>query len=916
MDKTVFAKLCRTAAAEGAVLLKNENHTLPILPGETVSVFGRCQLDYYKSGTGSGGAVNVPYHTNMIDGLRDNHVSINEVLLETYQAWLKDHPFDDGGGGWAAEPWNQQEMPLSNELVAEAASVSSKALIIIGRTAGEDQDNADVAGSYRLTELELDMLKKVTAHFSKVAVLLNVANIIDMSWVEDSAYQNPITAVMYIWQGGMEGGLAVGDVLSGAVTPCGKLSDTIARSLSDYPSSANFGNEFENFYQEDIYVGYRYFETFARDKVLYEFGYGLSYTTFSVETVSARLTGPIPECSAELSVKVTNTGKIPGKEVVQVYYSAPQGLLGKPARELCAFEKTRTLNPDEAQTLTFTIPIRNMASYDDSGITGHKSCYVLEAGSYYLYVGNSIRNVTKAPLNLTIPALQVTEELEEALAPTKTFTRLKPGTPEENGIFSVVYEPVPLQTISLRERIENALPKPLPQTGNQNILLKDVASGNASLEDFVAQFTTEELAALVRGEGMSSPKVTPGTASAFGGVTDRLLAYGLPIACCADGPSGIRMEGGQTAAQMPIGTLLACTFHPSLVKELYTMEGQEMVENRIDSLLGPGINIHRNPLNGRNFEYFSEDPYLTGTMAAAVTSGIKAGGASATVKHFAANNQETYRTLVDSVVSERALREIYLKVFELAVKEGEASSVMTSYNPINGHWAASNYDLTTTILRNEWRYDGIVMTDWWAKMNDPITGGEADVKHTAAMVRAQNDLYMVIGNSGAATNPVGDDTLTSIAAGTLTVGELQRCAMNICRFLINTPAFARIDSPSGQYMHFTALPFSEDVPPASFKDGSVTLHCVPEKICRFQIPEEGTYAVQAHFVSHSSDIAQSTTNIILNDSLLVTLQTNSTQGQWVSQELRRVVLEKGCYELQLKVMKAGLEIDQISFTLI
>lgn len=913
MDKTVFANLCRTAAAEGAVLLKNENHTLPILPGETISVFGRCQLEYYKSGTGSGGAVNVPYRTNILDGLRDNHVSINESLVETYQSWLKDHPFDDGGGGWAAEPWSQQEMPLSDELVAEAAYVSSKALVIIGRTAGEDQDNADVAGSYRLTETELDMLRKVTAHFSKVAVLLNVANIIDMSWMEDFAYQNPITAVMYIWQGGMTGGLAVGDVLSGAVSPCGKLSDTIARSLTDYPSSANFGNELENIYQEDIYVGYRYFETFAPDKVLYEFGYGLSYTTFSVETISAHVTGSIPEGFLELSVKVTNTGEVSGKEVVQVYYSAPQGLLGKPAVELCAFEKTRTLNPNESQTLTITVPIRSMASFDDSGITDHKSCYVLESGSYDVYVGNSIRNVTRVPLNLTIPTLIVTEKLQEAMAPTKAFTRLKPGTADENGVFTTEYEAAPLQTVSLQERIYNALPQALPQTGNQNILLKDVASGNASMEDFVAQFTTEELAALVRGEGMSSPKVTPGTASAFGGVTDSLLAYGLPIACCADGPSGIRMEGGQLATQMPIGTLLACTFHPSLIRELYTLEGQEMVENRVDSLLGPGINIHRNPLNGRNFEYFSEDPYLTGKMAAAVTSGIKAGGASATVKHFAANNQETNRSLVDSVVSERALREIYLKGFEIAVKEGQASSIMTSYNPINGHWAASNYDLNTTILRKEWGYDGIVMTDWWAKMNDPVTGGDADEKNTAAMVRAQNDLFMVTGNSGAETNPLGDNTLSSVVDGTLTIGELQRCAMNICRFLIDTPAFARVDSPAGQYVHFAALPLSEDVPTVSSEDGMITLQDVSEEVYRFRIPKDGTYAVQARFVSHSSDLAQSTTNIILNDSLLVTLQSNSTKGQWLTQELRRVVLEKGCYELKLKIMRAGLEIDQICF---
>ena len=913
MDKTVFTKLCRTAAAEGAVLLKNENHTLPILPEDTVSVFGRCQLEYYKSGTGSGGAVNVPYRTNILDGLRDNHVSINESLVETYQSWLKDHPFDDGGGGWAAEPWAQQEMPLSDELVAEAASISSKALVIIGRTAGEDQDNADVTGSYRLTEIELDVLRKVTAHFSKVAVLLNVANIIDMSWMEDSAYQNPITAVMYIWQGGMTGGLAVGDVLSGAVSPCGKLSDTIARSLKDYPSSVNFGNKIENIYQEDIYVGYRYFETFAPDKVLYEFGYGLSYTTFSVETISSHITGSIPEGFVELSVKVTNTGTFPGKEVVQVYYSAPQGLLGKPAMELCAFEKTRILNPNESQTLTLTFPIRDMASFDDSGITGHKSCYVLEAGSYDVYVGNSIRNVAKAPVTLTIATLIVTEQLQEALAPTKAFTRLKPGTTDENNVFSKVYEPTPLQTISLKERIQNDLPKTLPQTGNQNILLKDVASQNASLEDFVAQFTTEELAALVRGEGMSNPKVTPGTASAFGGVTDSLLSYGLPIACCADGPSGIRMEGGQLATQMPIGTLLACTFHPALIRELYTMEGQEMVENNVDSLLGPGINIHRNPLNGRNFEYFSEDPYLTGKMAAAVTSGIKAGGASATVKHFAANNQETDRSLVNSVVSERALREIYLKGFEIAVKEGAATSIMTSYNPINGHWAASNYDLNTTVLRKEWGYDGIVMTDWWAKMNDPVTGGNADAKNTAAMVRAQNDLFMVVGNTGAENNPLGDNTLTSLAEGTLTIGELQRCAMNICRFLIDTPAFARADSPQGQYLHFKALPLSKDFPVTSSEDGIVTLQCTSEEVYKFQIPEDGTYAVQAHFISHSSDIAQSTTNIILNDSLLVTLQTNSTNGQWITQDLRRVTLEKGCYELKFKIMRAGLEIDQVCF---
>lgn len=366
---------------------------------------------------------------------------------------------------------------------------------------------------------------------------------------------------------------------------------------------------------------------------------------------------------------------------------------------------------------------------------------------------------------------------------------------------------------------------------------------------------------------------------------------------------------------MPIGTLLACTFNAPLVEELYRFEGKELVENRVDSLLGPGINIHRNPLNGRNFEYFSEDPYLTGVMASAVTKGIEAGGSTGTVKHFCANNQETARSFVDSVVSERALREIYLKGFEMTVKEGHASSIMTSYNPVNGHWAASNYDLNTTILRKEWGYDGIVMTDWWAAMNDNVLGGEATLTNTAAMVRAQNDLYMVVPNNGAAANGNKDNTLESLKKGTLTIGELQQCAMNICRFLIHTPAFARIDSKEGQYMHFDSLETLEtsanDFTAIPLENGCITIPCKKDTPCNFQLLEGGTYSVQAHFVAHGSDMAQSTTNILLNDSLLATLQTHGTKDLRITQELSRATLEKGCYKLSLQVMKAGIEIDQI-----
>ncbi|MGL4336369.1 MAG: glycoside hydrolase family 3 C-terminal domain-containing protein, partial [Turicibacter sp.] len=342
-----FAEFSRGVAAEGMVLLKNNHQMLPIKENEVLSVFGRCQINYYRSGTGSGGAVNVEYFVNALEGLRNNSIiTINETLAKEYENWLIDHPFDNGGGGWAAEPWHQQEMPLTDEMVSAAKEVSEKAIVIIGRTAGEDQDNADRVGSYRLTLEEKAMLLSVTQHFEHVAVILNVSNIMDMSWVNDEVYQNRIDAILYAWHGGIEGGNALADVLSGQVTPSGKMSDTIAYRIEDYPSHANFGSLTRNEYQEDIYVGYRYFETFNPDAVQYEFGYGLSYTTFKINTTSVTVTGVGLDAKLNLLVEVINTGATyAGKEVVQVYYSAPQGKLGKPAKVLGAFAKTELLQP-------------------------------------------------------------------------------------------------------------------------------------------------------------------------------------------------------------------------------------------------------------------------------------------------------------------------------------------------------------------------------------------------------------------------------------------------------------------------------------------------------------------------------------------------------------------------------------------
>ena len=928
-----FGVYCRAAATEGAVLLKNEGHMFPLKKEEMVSVFGRCQFETYRSGTGSGGAVNVPYAVNIYDGMRESgSFTLNEELADIYRAWLKDHPFDNGGGGWAAEPWHQKEMVITEEIVAAAAEKSEKAIFIIGRTAGEDKDYANEAGSYLLTPEELENLKVLTAHFEQVAVLLNVSNIIDMSWLKNPVYKDHIRSVLYIWQGGMESGNAVADVLSGKVSPSGKLTDTIACSLADYPAANDFGDTVRNFYTEDIYVGYRYFETFCPEKVMYEFGFGLSYSKFDIEILKAETVteesevggawgshgvsidnGTCAGKEVQITICVKNTGDCRGKEVVQVYVQAPQGKLGKPARELKAFAKTKELAPGEKQKMTLHIPVKNLASYDDSGVAGHKSCYVSEAGAYVFHVGNSVRNTKIADVDgkgaYIVKELCVTEALQEALAPTEAFERIRPGQSREDGSYQQEKEAVPQQTIRLQERIEAHLPEQLAITGDKGIRFSDVAEGKADLDTFIAQLTKEELATIVRGEGMSSPKVTPGTASTFGGVSDRLYEYGIPAACCADGPSGIRMESGLKATQLPIGTLLACSFNIPMMEELYVMEGKELVANEVDTLLGPGINIHRYPLNGRNFEYFSEDPYVTGCFAAAVTRGIKKGGSFATVKHFAANNQETARHTVDSVVSERALREIYLKGFEIAVKEGEASSIMTSYNPINGHWTSSNYDLNTTILRGEWGYEGIVMTDWWASVNDVVKGGKQDHHALSSMVRSQNDLYMVVNNNGAEINAMGDDILEALDNGKLTIGELQRSAKNICRFILNAPVMKRPLRPLEEVKAYEPLQGAG----SEGANGESDISIVPEdKVSqKIYVNQSGVYSVVVKFISPQSNLAQAAANLYLNDELFFTLQTSGTEGRPNTQKICRVELKQGYYEIKTEVVKPKLEMEWV-----
>ena len=781
-DPAAYAAAARQAAAEGIVLLKNDRKALPLHDGERLSLFGRAQFHYYKSGTGSGGSVNTDYVVGIRDALEQSgRYRLNTALSAVYEAWLETHPFD-AGQGWAAEPWFQEEMPLSEDLVRRAAEESDVALVLIGRTAGEDQDNRAEAGSFLLTETERDMLALVCRHFPRTAVLLNTGNILDMGWVREF---DP-AAVLYVWQGGQEGGNAVLDVLSGDVNPSGRLADTVAERIDVWPSFESFGSKTENVQTEDLYVGYRYFETFCPQAVLYPFGFGLSYTSFQIETevFSVR----VPE-AVSLSVSVRNTGAVSGKQVVQIYGSAPQGALGKPARVLIGFGKTSLLAPGDSQTLHFDLPLLLLASYDDSGRSGHRSAWVLEQGEYRIEVGADVRSAAEAG-RFTLAETVCVRACEEAMAPVQAFDRLRPEMRKEAPLgeasFVPAREPAPLQTVSPLEKRLRRLPSCLPYAGDRGWKLRDAAEGRRTMQEFLSQLSDADLCAMVRGEGMCSPKVTPGIAGAFGGVTEALKGFGIPVGGCSDGPSGIRMDCGTHAFSLPNGTCLACSFNEELNEELFAWEGLELRRNRIDCLLGPGMNIHRNPLNGRNFEYFSEDPLLTGRMASAQLRGLHRFGVTGVIKHFCANTQETLRHHVNAVISERALREVYLRGFEIAVREGHARAVMSTYGPVNGLWTSGNYDLLTAILRGEWGFKGVVMTDWWAMAND-AAGLPGNYQNVSAQVRAQNDLNMV--NADAASNSNEDDLASALSEGRLTRAELVRSAENICRFLLTLPCW-------------------------------------------------------------------------------------------------------------------------------
>ncbi len=801
LDFKEYENTARTAVAEGVVLLKNRDNVLPLSSGSRISLFGRIQSHYYKSGTGSGGMVNAGKVWTVPEALTDAGIELNPGLVKTYAEFDEAHPYDMGAG-FGSEPWSQEEMEVSERLAKEASLWSDTAIVLIGRTAGEEQDYRDAEGAYRLSKTERENLLVVRKAFPKMIVLMNVSAVLDMTDIEAA---DP-DAILYAWQGGEVGALGTEDVIVGKVCPSGKLTDTIAKKIEETPAYPNFGRIDYNCYGEDIYVGYRYYSTFNKDAVLYPFGFGLSYTEFEIkpcEFVLKDSLGKIISVTDELFAKkviddkgavfcftfeVKNSGKAAGKEVVQLYLCAPQGKLGKPAIALAGFTKTGILSPGESEKVSIEFEPYSIASYDDKPGSDTEFSYILEAGKYEFLVGDCSADLTAAG-SFVLDETVIIEKLTSQMAPIKEFKRLRPADKKEGDLYTTEYEQVPLASFKDLDLAHADKPVYLEYTGDKGYKLSDVKNGKVLMDEFLAQLSDEDLSAIVRGEGMGSPKVTAGTAAAFGGVSQSLKEFGIPCGCCSDGPSGMRMDCGTRAFSLPNGTCLACTWNIDLNEKLFSMLGVEMTKNKIDVLLGPGINIHRHPLNGRNFEYFSEDPLVTGKMAAAQFRGLKSAGVSGTLKHFCGNNQETHRHDIDSVISERALREIYLKGFEIAIKEGGADSVMTTYGAVNGTWTNGRHDLLTEILRKEWGFKGIVMTDWWAKIGD--VGGKISRNDFARCVLAQNDFYAVCPD--AAVNSTDDNLLSSLENGEITRGHLVRCAANICAFLMKTHAFERLN---------------------------------------------------------------------------------------------------------------------------
>ncbi len=771
-------EISKKVAEEGTVLLKNEGGLLPLPAGARVALFGKATVDFVKGGGGSGD-VTVPYVRNLVDGFRQigDRVHVFPDTIPFYETAVKQQYAEGFLPGMTKEP----EIPA--DLLQKAAAYTDTAIFSLSRFSGEGWDrrspedvgkkhsNTDERllkmsdavferGDFYLSDAEERALTAVEKTFPKVIVVLNIGGIIAAArFAEDPGIQ----AVLLPWQGGMEGGLAEAEVLSGLAEPSGRLADTFMRDLSDVPSTKDFlKSEDVLDYSEDIYVGYRYFETIpgAKDKVVYPFGYGLSYTTFDISSRKIE----VADGEVRVQAVVTNTGSTFGRETVQVYVGAPQGKLGKPARVLAGYRKTRRLAPGESETVQIAFPVRVFASYDDLGKV-RRSAWVLEQGDYHFYVGTDVRRAEETGTPWHLDQDLVVEQLTEKLAPAQLPARMRAdGSMEklpqrEAGKIddSALNLSGPAWEDGMAPAVREARRYPLWKESAQPVLA-DVADGKVTLDQFIASLSEEDLAWLLCGQPNT------GVANTFGYGNNAVR--GIPNVMTADGPAGLRVqpETGVRTTAFPCATLLACTWDPEITEQVGAAGAAEVKENNIGCWLTPAMNIHRNPLCGRNFEYYSEDPLLAGKQAAGMVRGIQSQRIAATPKHFACNSKETNRRDVDSRVSERAAREVYLRQFEIVVREAHPWSLMSSYNVVNGRRASENRDLLTGILRDEWGFDGMVTTDWWNKAEQYLE------------VLAGNDVKMGCG--------FPERLLAALKQGLLTRADLERSAKRVLGLIL------------------------------------------------------------------------------------------------------------------------------------
>lgn len=827
--------LSRELAGECVVLLENDG-VLPLAPGGKLALFGVGARLTVKGGTGSGD-VNTRDNINIERGLKeagyvvttaawmDRQDAANAKAREEYFAWVPREAREKGATEFKIMFENPFKGAAPNPITMEdiKESGTDTAVYVISRNSGEGADRYNKEGDYLLFPEEKEQLILLGENYKKLILVLNIGGIMDMSEIRKIP---GIGAVLLMSQLGNIGGLVLGDVLTGKVNPSGKLTDTWAKKYSDYPSSGDFshndGNIDDEYYTEGIYVGYRYFDTFDVEP-MYPFGYGLSYTDFTVTTDLVTVEADL----VKVSVTVENTGRYAGQEVVQVYVSAPKGKLAKPYQELAAFKKTGIIAPGERETMEISFAAAGMASYCEAC-----AAWVLEAGSYIVRVGNSSRN-TKAAASIVLSETVKTQEVKNLFADSEKLEEIiAPITaaPAEETPVTVLLDPAAIPTekaVYQGERREYTTDK------KEKLTMDDVLKENCTVEELTSQLTIEEMAdfcvGTLRAEGGSIVGNASYTVPGAAGDTSA-VAYesrGIKNMILADGPAGLRLQpvfkttkegrllpGGEILGDMytpfdpnlkeeevdtwyqyctaiPIGWALAQSWNMELLEKAGSMVGEEMELFGVDLWLAPALNIHRNPLCGRNFEYYSEDPYVSGKAAAAITRGVQAHpGKGTTIKHFAANNQEDNRYFTNSHISERAIREIYIKGFEIAIKESQPLSIMTSYNLLNGVHTANCYDLLQAAARDEWGFEGTIMTDWFTSQDMPaLTGGEDTVYPISAStgcIKAGNDMQM----PGCIKNVT--DIIEAVKTGreidgyTITKADLQYNAANVIRVVAKT----------------------------------------------------------------------------------------------------------------------------------